>query len=342
MEVSRRVVWLPAAVDGCAFYRMWLPHLNYPGSSYAQSDPVKGMDIKLLMQFDVCVVQRQMTKQNLAALIELKKHGKKIVYDLDDHLWNIPHWNPMRKFFKAHAFADGMMPCISRCDVMTVSTPVLKRVVEGKLTKPMPVVVVENAIDLNLFAPQRRKMNRDVIVVGWAGSPTHSADIEEAMIALANVMQKDHRVHAEIMCTEIPRALSSRHSLADRVRLVPVVPVWEYPSWFMNRQWDIGLAPLIEHEFNRAKSNIKLLEVSALRIPCIASDIDTYRDFCARVPELESLLCRTRRDWVSRITELVEDKEKRQRLGELAYQVVNTEYNIKDRVSAWERVLDNA
>lgn len=42
-------------------------------------------------------------------------------------------------------------------------------------------------------------------------------------------------------------------------------------------QWDIGLAPLEDNEFNRCRSPIKFLEYTACGVATVASDVGVYR-----------------------------------------------------------------
>src|SRR5262249_49077985 len=42
--------------------------------------------------------------------------------------------------------------------------------------------------------------------------------------------------------------------------------------------YDIGLAPLVDNEFNRAKSPIKYLDYAALGMAVVCSDLEPYRE----------------------------------------------------------------
>lgn len=313
------------------------------------SDPQKGLDINAVNGYQVAVVQRQMSAQNYAALDMLKRKNIKVVYDLDDHLWAIPQWNPALQIYRDVArrsgetklLTEGMTPCLELSDHVTTSTEFLKKVVQGKIKKPIPVTVVENAIDLNLFGRARKKVEREKVKVGWAGTATHSADVLEAMIALANVAAKDQNIQVEIMGQEVPRPLLKEKRIQGRLRFWPFVIIWEYPAFYSNLDWDIAVAPLIQHDFNLAKSPVKMMEAGALGIPCLASDIGPYADFCRKSEKLGYLLCRTRWDWTSKLQELVANKQLREELGQEMNQVVREHYSIEKRIKEWEAVLQS-
>ena len=63
---------------------------------------------------------------------------------------------------------------------------------------------------------------------------------------------------------------------------VPPTIALTYPAfafWLQSLgRFDVGLAPLLATAFNRAKSNIKQLEYSALGLATIAVDLEPYRN----------------------------------------------------------------
>lgn len=59
----------------------------------------------------------------------------------------------------------------------------------------------------------------------------------------------------------------------------PPSDIFNYPREIQLRQIDLLLAPLIDNEFNRCKSNIKFLEFGALGIPMAGQNICTYNKY---------------------------------------------------------------
>jgi len=56
-----------------------------------------------------------------------------------------------------------------------------------------------------------------------------------------------------------------------------------YPRELQLRHMDLLVAPLIDNDFNRCKSNIKWLEFSALGIPMLGQNICTYNKYTDQV-----------------------------------------------------------
>src|SRR6266403_2129133 len=86
------IVFCASWVDACACWRLYMPHLNMPGSSFfcfAQRP-----NFNVIAGNDICVVQRCCTQAQFEFLKVVAGLGMKIVYDLDDNVWNIPEYNP--------------------------------------------------------------------------------------------------------------------------------------------------------------------------------------------------------------------------------------------------------
>jgi glycosyltransferase involved in cell wall biosynthesis len=185
------VVFSPAAEDACAFYRMWIPHLNLPLSEYyftgwESNGTPKQMDLQRIIGRRVVIVQRQASIHNLRAMQHMKAAGLRIIYDLDDNLWDLPHGNPAKKTFQAYKEQFSM--CASAADLVTVSTQGLKTAASISLTNRKEILVVPNAIDFNLFKKKNVKRDDDLVVIGWGGSNTHTDDVRDVFKLLPEVL----------------------------------------------------------------------------------------------------------------------------------------------------------
>jgi hypothetical protein len=63
-------------------------------------------------------------------------------------------------------------------------------------------------------------------------------------------------------------------------------------------EFDLGLAPLVDTKFNRLKSDIKVLEYTALCLPVVASATGPYQN-------LDIVKCATPGDWRSALGRLI-------------------------------------
>jgi hypothetical protein len=73
-----------------------------------------------------------------------------------------------------------------------------------------------------------------------------------------------------------------------RVASIDPVHLYQYMSRLAQLNLDLMLYPLMDHQFNYSKSNIRWLESSMIHVPVISSPIHSYRDIgedlCMTVP----------------------------------------------------------
>src|SRR5439155_12656725 len=101
---------------------------------------------------------------------------------------------------------------------------------------------------------------------------------------------------------------------------------------------DIGLAPLHDTPFNRAKSDIKYLEYSATGAATMASPLAPYE---TSVHEDRGMLIRdnTPDAWSAALGRLVDDPPWQQRLARNAYEWVRSERSIETTADRWYAVF---
>src|SRR5205807_5787075 len=85
--------------------------------------------------------------------------------------------------------------------------------------------------------------------------------------------------------------------------------------------YDIGLAPLVDNEFNRAKSMIKYLDYAALGLAVVCSDIAPYREI-VRHEENGLLVSTAAGAWYQALRRLVADAALRCQLQAAARQTL--------------------
>jgi O-antigen biosynthesis protein len=355
-----QVAFLPAAVDACALYRMFLPHLNLKNSRFLfRMGPLNTQELN---GCQVCVVQRQVSEHNLLAMKRMKEIGMKVIYDLDDDIWNLPPWNPGKATFDA--MQEGFKMCAAEADMITVSTQGLLKATHNGFKLNKEIMIIPNAVDFNLFRP-KNLVKDDTIVIGWQGSNTHSEDCKDVFDIIPGILDSYPNVRMDVcgapavefvdewentvvdgraMRTKKKMQVVSRLGLHMSSRFRRWVPVGEYANRLSSWGWDISLAPLAEHKFNRSKSNIRMLEAAALKIPCLASNIQPYNEFASLGgQDLKWLLCDFPSQWKTKLTTLINEPYHREALGNKMYEVAQKYYNaavIKDTWNyAFNKVL---
>jgi glycosyltransferase involved in cell wall biosynthesis len=317
---------------------MFLPHVNIADSVF-MFNPY-GLDTRKFETCKVAMVQRLSSQSNYQAIKIIKEQKLKLVYDLDDDLWAVPIYNPAYRAMKE--WLPGFEICARMADLITVSTAHLKVAVLRALGKHCPrVEVVENSIDYRWFRPlpeELRKNKNGTVTVGWAGTNTHTGDTKQVFSLIPGLMRKLPQMNFEMAGAEIPKDWIDE--FGTRVKQRDFIPVAEFATNWSSWQWDISLAPLEDNSFNKSKSSIKMLEASAVKIPCVVSDVGEYSKFASTSPLLRrSTLCRNESAWNKNITNLVEDADFRKLVGDEMYRVGRQRFDIVERVEVWKRLF---
>jgi glycosyltransferase involved in cell wall biosynthesis len=99
---------------------------------------------------------------------------------------------------------------------------------------------------------------------------------------------------------------------------------------------DIGILPSNATKFNKCKSNLKLLEFAALKMPVVVSDADPYHGLPVHYANGEKA-------WVEQITRLVEDPELRKSSGDELYKFCKENYDLHkhapERLKVYEQIV---
>tara|TARA_R100000951_G_C2582862_1_gene162495 strand:- start:111 stop:830 length:720 start_codon:yes stop_codon:yes gene_type:complete len=226
---------------------------------------------------------------------------------------------------------------IAFADYVWTSTEYLKMKIED-LFDNKPVVVVKNAIDYDdpqWVDSKGKRRNKNKTVIGYAGSTTHYGDLDQMKIPFRRL--NDNKTFRRNMVfqlsgTDFVNDYAKKvwhHQLGiftddgknKNVFISGGVKVNQYARFF--DQMDIVIAPLIDNEFNRCKSELKVLEAGSKWLPFIGSDMITFSRTGANID-----LCSDNDEWVESILELSFDKSLRKMLGKELGEYVRDVYSI--------------
>lgn len=216
---------------------------------------------------DVIVFQRLHDRHMAQAVPFLQRTGIAVVVDVDDHFgavdpanvaWNTVH--PTEVPDKAWRWLD--VAC-ANADLVTVTTPALAA--HYGRAHGRAVVLPNRLPEQILSIPP--VPNRHPRQIGWTGDiKTHPRDLQVVGPAVAQVLAE---TGADRVWNVGPGGITKPLGVAREY----VTGYVEARGWYSTiaALIDIGIAPLADTKFNLNKSGLKLLELSALGIPCVAS-----------------------------------------------------------------------
>jgi glycosyltransferase involved in cell wall biosynthesis len=273
-------------ISGCGWIRLIHPYKQF---SQMKDFEVRVGDWKICRSWrpDVVVTQRIVASpENLKNLKLCIEQGSKLVFDLDDDLLNIPREHP--DFVHYQKFIDPIKQFIESASKVTLSTSHLMSMLG--LTGDPKVEIVENEISYEHWFGESNfhaKVKSQGIDLLYFGTSSHQKDWE--MIKEPTLDWLSDNRHAKLTLIGVTNETHYFNRQISNV-LAPIEARSSYPA-FVNwiRQintFDIGLAPLIDSNFNRAKSGLKVLEYSALGLVSVASSIDPYAKLEGRLKSM--------------------------------------------------------
>lgn len=338
---ANSICFLGAWIDACCLWRMYFPHVNFPGSSFYCF--ALSPNYNRIAANDIIVVQRCCSQAQFDFIKNCATLGHRVIYDLDDDVWDIPKGNPAGPVLSQ--YKDGFISCVRMCDVVSVSTRELakavrrnvKQMLNLRTKREIPIIVAENRIDEKLFARPLPKEPGSMIV-GWQGSTSHIPDLLLVQDALKQVATEYPDVIFEFRGLDPPDGLRQMSNVRHKLWM----PVAEFTARMPTWGWDIALAPVIDHSFNGAKSCIKMQEAAYCGIPCLASWVAPYDYFVSHDPELRWLLCAGQNNWAPKIRTLLNEPERREFLGKRMYDVAMTYFSWNKPHEGWTEVFQVA
>lgn len=302
----------------------------------------------IFTNYDIIWLHQSDNDLTFAWLRSMATHfGKKLVMDCDDYFLEPDKGNPATKKMGRHKLDRGnkramLATNMSFCDALTVSTVPLKKKLHKHILEvhnvDMPIYVIPNCNDVNDW--QYKKVDGDGVIIGYSGGLSHNDDLDMVLPAIKTIMEKYPKVGFQLLGQmDLVKAKKIfgkwKQSIRNRIVLLNATKTQpEYPAYLAEQPWNIGIAPLIDSEFNECKSHIKFMEYSMYKIPVVASRVYPYYKDIFGVPVIEheetGLLCDTQEDWVKNLSKLIENEELRKKLGENAYNHVVKNWQYKD------------
>ena len=346
-----KVLFISEGPNGCGLIRAEIP-LRYL--------PHHGLDVKLthsrcsdeeLRWGDVIVVQKQFELGLYRRLEDVKRRGAKIIYELDDDVFNIPSWNPAHAFYQR--VRQNILKYLKLADAVTVSTAFLGKQMRKHCGN---IHVLPNSLDFQELdrlgpAPQMisaldrncAKISTDEffdrcegrVVIGWLGSPTHKKDLQLIVPALKRITRQYPNKVMVVMggAAHKETVKATGH---DPIMFLEMVPPRTYLRYLASLPIDIGLAPVADHLFNYSKSNLKALEYMAAGFVPVTSNLITYNTTIKNGDN--GFMCRNPAEWISTVRKLVDSPELRHNLQQNGARFVRQRYDIANTVTQWVEV----
>lgn len=348
-----KIFYLQGDYPFCYYYRGYLPGV-YSNQMVVSEFFRKDLDVsnerfvEKALNADVVVFQRPSSIPSLKLAQLLKQKGKKIIFDNDDSYSGIPlaRLGSEKQVQIAQDLNKNLNEFVKIADGVTVSTPYLAKEY-SQYNKN--VAVLKNCIDPLDELPCAHNFTSKVRIgiIGSVSSNDDYVHIKEALWKL------DDRKDVQFVIFGLKYNDGTvRHSMKEDLdfwetlkhkEYHPAVHVTEYMYTLSKLALDLVIIPRKEWDFNRAKSNLKFLECSLLKIPVIAQGFTTGDSPYQGVDEPYMTVLVDNGDpmvWYNKITDFIENPEPFKILANKAHDYVLDNYNILKYAPEWQKTIE--
>lgn len=353
-----KIAWLRNDETACTYYRSELP------MKFLNKHDVPTIDVcgwrspeqktAILEQADIIQIGRPVDPLLLQICQQLQADGKKIVVDFDDNVFDVSPYSAhyeewglkniaielngqTRKLwedgvnidFKANAERLYIVSEFCKmADMVTVTTPIIADVYHGFNNN---VVALNNCVDMARWQKADFRRNKDEIRLFWAGGASHYEDWYLLKDVLPEICRRFPQVKIVVMGTLFKGVLQGVPE--DRIEFHEWEHYYAHPYKVTLIDPDIAMIPLVDNHFNSCKSNIKWVEMAAMGIPAVVSNVSPYKEHYNG--DNAVMVANTDRAWIDGLLALIEDRILSAKIGGAAQRYVRAHNDIAKEYREW-------
>jgi glycosyltransferase involved in cell wall biosynthesis len=260
----------------------------------------------LLSGVDLVVFHRNCRPNCLGILQAVKEAGIPVLYELDDHYLAMPEDLPIGRYMRMPQIVKTLETLLRSADLVKVGSPEL---IPFARERNPQVVSHPYAVDAGVFRNLQKIPHRQ-LVIGYAGSVNHGRDLALIAGVIPRISREFPRLKWEFIGC-LPAGVAPGPNLVFS-RFLPNYQ--EFLVTLYRRNWDIGLAPLLDTVYNRCKTDNKFREYGACGIAGIYSAIPPYAASVRH--EITGLLTENTEDaWYQAVKRLILDAALRKKIA---------------------------
>jgi hypothetical protein len=316
-----------------AYYRVVLPLRELARRGHQVLWPTQHPPDRLLSgrrAIDVLLLHHFFSAEYLALVERLRRQGVAVIWDKDDDIEATPKSTRGYKVYGGRrglrrCFADTVAIANAASLMTTPSRQLADRYREAGVEH---VEVIENYVAQEHVGHLRPR--HAGIVIGCTAGSEHVDDLK--LLRIATTLQRLLHAHDGVRVVTIGCMLELRDSRYAHWAQVPIAELIRAEAIF-----DIGLAPLCDTPFNRARSSVKLKEYAAAGATWLASPVGPYAGYEAA----QGGMLVAERAWYATLDELLHDHRRRGELTERARAWARTQ-SIDRAAGRWEAAMRGA
>jgi glycosyltransferase involved in cell wall biosynthesis len=277
---------------------------------------------------EIVILQRESNAHTLALIHKLQQEGKRILFDIDDLLTEVP------RFLSVYDHCKKMRPYLQEAlrmvDAVTVTTP--------RLQKEMQVYndhvhVIPNCT-FSDYAPSKHFETSDG-KVNLIVASSDTIQLNFVVDALSQILA-DPVLNLQLIGIG-PPAYHLKH-VGLEVEIHETMKHDLFKSFLASRNNTIGIIPLDDSRFSHCKSALKFVDYALGGVVAVCSNVPPYSDLV--IHGRTGILCKNEKDdWYRAIRDLAMSAKQRAALVEEARRFCLQEFSLDNASEAWHEVI---
>lgn len=252
--------------------------------------------------------------------------GKKLIYDFDDAIW-LPNQSEANRNLVKHVKSHGKVATLCKWSYkVSVCNDFLADYARNYQSDVAQIPTTIDTEKLHNPALYNKRAN-NLPIIGWTGSHSTLNQLELVWDALTD-LYKLVPFEFHLISDAFPE---------DSPPFVKQIS-WNKSSEIQDLiQFDIGIMPLYDSDWENGKCGFKLLQYLALKIPAVASEVGFNSKIINNAENGFLLHKNDTTSWLSSIATLLKDEILRIKMGENGRKKVQKYYSVeanKDKVIA--------
>lgn len=295
----KRAITYLADYGGCGYYRCISANLllNLYQKAVVMESTTMILDPRFYTTVEAIKVQRQAAPHQRDFIKSLKEFTKnsnknvKFIYEVDDVVFaeDIPLYNRNRDAFTSPEIQNSIKEILGMMDEIVVTSEYFRDYVKHKTglknVTSVPNYLMKWWFDRyynlgDLIKKYEKNKKKPIVAIFASGTHVDVTNRTNQQDDFAGVVQHIIKTRTEFDWRFYGSFPLTLKPFIDRkeIKYFPWVQLPDFPEAMANSGAQITFAALQDNNFNRCKSNIKLIEAGAIGLPCVCPDMVTYKD----------------------------------------------------------------
>ena len=240
----------------------------------------------------------------------LNLRGCKLVIDYDDAIFH--RYDKHGSSFIRKLFSNKIASVMRAADIVVVGNDYLANYAYE--AKAKQVELIPTVLDLSRYPISFPKHDKDILNIGWIGSPSTAKYLDIIAPALSHICKNNAAVVTLIGAGNKKLPGASLKNIQ-----------WSEESEVENLfDFDVGIMPLPDEPWARGKCGFKLIQYMASGLPVVASPVGVNTNLVSN--NINGFLATPSEQWINALEVLIKDVELRRQMGKEGRKLVEQKY----------------